>query len=189
MHVRSTPVTPADYTDKLNTLTDNGQIGPGGLGARAWPVEAHVFPGQGINGILKVNDNPGVTGQSYMYTVENQFIEVTNKWDSNGTYFYVHTIPLGVSQVTLLNEKKEIVREPYLIEGSRLYHSLAGICWVKYFADDQAHEELLTSMLVMPRARRGGQTGEAPFASANITPFRNGAFQATFQSSFGFRPR
>jgi hypothetical protein len=95
-----------------------------------------------------------------MYTVENQFVEVTNKWDSNGTYFYFHTIPLGVSQVTLLNEKKEIVNVPYLIEGSRLYHSLAGIYWVKYFADDQYYEELLTSMLV--RGHRGDRPVTLP---------------------------
>jgi hypothetical protein len=129
-------------------------------------VEAHFFPGQGINGILRVNHDPAHSGQSYEYTVENQFIEVTNKWDANGTYFYYHTLPLGITQVTLLNEKKKVVSEPHLIEGTRLYHSLAGIFRVKYFSEDQYHEELLTSMLVMPRAPRRN-SGSAPFVPAN----------------------
>ena len=42
--VTSTPITPAAYIDKLNALPASGQIGPGSLGAKAWPVEAHYFP-------------------------------------------------------------------------------------------------------------------------------------------------
>ena len=44
MKVRSTPITPSQYIDKLNVFAPNGQIGPGALDARAWPVEAHYFP-------------------------------------------------------------------------------------------------------------------------------------------------
>ena len=55
-------------------------------------MTAHQFPAVGLNLPLAVNNDVGVTGQSYEYTVKNQFIEVTNKWDANGTYFYLSSV-------------------------------------------------------------------------------------------------
>src|SRR5436309_6193002 len=101
MKVRSTPITPSQYIDKLNVFASNGQIGPGALDARAWPVEAHYFPPVGLEEALPVNDNIPVTGQSYQDTVYNQFIEVTNKWTADGTWFYYYELPANISQVVM----------------------------------------------------------------------------------------
>jgi hypothetical protein len=75
-------------------------LGPGQLGTRAWPITAHVFPPVALGNPLAVNNDVPSTGESYEYTVENQFVEVTNKWDSKGTYFYFHPLPVGRSPVT-----------------------------------------------------------------------------------------
>jgi hypothetical protein len=173
MHVRSTPITPADYTDKLNLYPVTGQLGPGALGARAWPVEAHVFPAVPLGSILALNDNPGVTGQSFMYTVENQFVEVTNKWDSNGTYFYFHNIPNGVTISQILDEEKKPVTAAFLVEGAKLYHSLKGTFWVRYYSEEQFHDELLTSMLVMPRGPRLNKE-DGPFVAPDHFAWTHG---------------
>jgi len=36
MKVRSTPITPSQYIDKLNVFAADGQIGPGALGMRVF---------------------------------------------------------------------------------------------------------------------------------------------------------
>jgi hypothetical protein len=142
MHVRSTAITPAAYTDKLNVMAADGQIGPGDLGARAWPVQANFYPGAGVGNFIRVNHEEMKT--SWEYTVENQFVEVTDKWDANGTYFYYHSLPAGITQVTILNSKHEPVSVSHLLEGGKLFHTLdGGIYWLRYFADNQFHEELI----------------------------------------------
>ena len=186
-HVRSTPVTPAGYVDKLNVLAGTGQIGPGGLGTHAWPVEANVFPPVQLGEPLAVNNDPEETGQSYEYIVENQFIEVTNKWDSETTYFYFHPLPSGVTQVSILDSKHEPVTVKYLIEGSRLYHTLEGdVYWVRYFANDRFQEELITSQLVMPRAPRLNKE-EAPFAAPDHFALTHGVIDIPSWSEHRFR--
>jgi len=186
-HVRSTPVTPAGYVDKLNVLAGTGQIGPGGLGTHAWPVEANVFPPVALGEPLAVNNDPEETGQSYEYIVENQFIEVTNKWDSETTYFYFHPLPSGVTQVSVLDSDHDPVTVEYLIEGSRLYHTLEGdVYWVRYFANDRFQEELITSQLVMPRAPRLNKE-EAPFVAADHFAWTHGVIDIPSWAEHRFR--
>ena len=77
----------------------------------------------GLNLPLAVNNDVEVTGQSYEYTVKNQFIEVTNKWDAKGTYFYYHSLPSGVTQVSFLGKNREPISFTYLLADSKLYHT------------------------------------------------------------------
>lgn len=158
----------------LNLLPGSGQIGPGKLDARAWPVEAHYFPEVDLLEPLRVNYNTEVLGQSWMYTVKNQFVEVTNKWDSSTTYFYYHPIPSGVTEVSILNAKHEPVSVPFLIEGGRLFHVLDGaIYWVKYFANDRFYEEMMTYVPVVPRAARR-MSGDPPFVPSDSFGWTHG---------------
>ncbi len=173
--------------DKLNLLPGTGQIGPGGLGTHAWPVEANVFPPVALGEPLAVNNDSEETGQSYEYIVENQFIEVTNKWDSETTYFYFHPLPSGVTQVSVLDSDHEPVTVKYLIEGSRLYHTLdGGVYWVRYFANDSFHEELITSQLVMPRAPRLNKE-EAPFVAPDHFAWTHGVIDIPSWAEHRFR--
>lgn len=155
-------VTPEAYIDKLNLFPASGQIGPGDLSAKAWPVEAHFFPAVGLGKPLAVNNDPANTGQSYEYTVQNQFVEVSNKWDDRNTYFYFHPLPAGILQVTILDSKKNPVSSPVLVEEGKLYHTLdGGLYWVKYFADNRFYEEVVQYQPVM-RRQATKREGNAP---------------------------
>jgi hypothetical protein len=155
------PIVPADYVDTFNQMPAAGQIGPGDLGAKAWPVEANVFPAKGLLKPLPVNDDIPVTGESYEFKVENQFVEVTTEWDSKGTYFYYHELPAGTTNVTILDADKKPVEATVKISAGRLYHSLDGkIYWLKYFTENRFHEDLI---LYNPVMKRGAtKRGTAP---------------------------
>lgn len=88
---------------------------------RAWPVEAHYWPAVALHEVMSVNDDPENTGQSYQYTVKNQFLEVTNQWDSAGTYFYFHVLPSGMSQLTIPDADKQSARAIDLLQDGKLY--------------------------------------------------------------------
>jgi hypothetical protein len=79
---------------------------------------------------------------SWEYTVENQFIEITDKWDDNGTYFYYHLIPAGISQVTILNENEGRFRFRTFWRAASSFTRLDGGIYHRiWFTANQYHEE------------------------------------------------
>ena len=149
-------------------------------------MEAHYFPAVALDDPLRVNYDTETLGQSYQYTVHNQFIEVTNTWTADGTWFYYHELPTNISQLVILDKNRKPVVVPHFIEGNKLYHTLDGdVYWIKYFTEDAFHEDLVTYFAVLPRIV--AKPGAAPRVQPGGWGWTHGVIDLPDRTEYRFR--
>lgn len=135
-YIRSKPSTPSDLTDINNLFPNVGALKAGRLTCTGWPI-ARTVDAVILNNTVELQGNK-------IYYMENQFFEITNVTDPNGTpLYYRHPLPQGVDDVTVFKDNNEEVTD-YVVDSGNLYHSLVnGVYWVRYYDGKTLRTDLL----------------------------------------------
>lgn len=139
--VSTTPASPASLTDINNDL-----YLPGTLAAQGYP-SGTTFTASGIGVSV------AITGYT-VYTVQNQFFELTDQVDANNNpLYYQHALPIGVTNVTILDLQGNTISSGFVVRSlsraptptTYVLHSFPKVPYQVRYVDAQGflHLELL----------------------------------------------